>query len=286
MLAGTHDPGTLANQVRASSGLANRRFALNISNDLRARLLKPAFPRSAAYDAEWQFDTTMGPNILWLTEWGTEAVPLRPGMRVLDLGCGKAASSIFLAREFGVTVWAADLWIKPEDNLQRIEAADMAARVLPVHAEAHALPFAGGYFDVIVSFDAYHYFGTDDLYLGYILKFIKPGGHLCMVAPGLNEELLDGPPEALRPYWEWEFCSFHTPGWWRRHWSKTGLVEIERADALADGWNLWAEWDECCAEAGAGLGGGSIAAREAEMLRLDRGQTLTFACLVARRPID
>jgi hypothetical protein len=66
----------------------------------------------------------------------------------------------------------------------------------------------------------------------------KPGGHLCMVAPGLNEELLDGPPEALRPYWEWEFCSFHTPGWWRRHWSKTGLVEIERADALADGWNL------------------------------------------------
>ena len=137
-----------------------------------------------------------------------------------------------------------------------------------------------------MSFDAYHYFGTDDLYLGYILKFIKPGGHLCMVAPGLNEELLDGPPEALRPYWEWEFCSFHTPGWWRRHWSKTGLVEIERADALADGWNLWAEWDECCAEAGAGLGGGSIAAREAEMLRLDRGQTLTFACMVARRPID
>jgi cyclopropane fatty-acyl-phospholipid synthase-like methyltransferase len=158
--------GTLANQVRASSGLANRRFALNISNDLRVRLVKPAFPRSAAYDAEWQFDTTMGPNILWLTEWGTEAVPLRPGMRVLDLGCGKAASSIFLAREFGVTVWAADLWIKPEDNLERIEAADMAERVLPVHAEAHALPFAEGYFDVIVSFDAYHYFGTDDLYLG------------------------------------------------------------------------------------------------------------------------
>jgi cyclopropane fatty-acyl-phospholipid synthase-like methyltransferase len=132
----------LADQVRASSGLANRRFAFNISNDLRARLVKSAFPRSAAYDAEWQFDTTMGPNILWLTEWGTQAVPLRPGMRVLDLGCGKAASSIFLAREFGVMVWAADLWIKPEDNLQRIEAADMAERVLPV--QTWGTPVHGG----------------------------------------------------------------------------------------------------------------------------------------------
>jgi hypothetical protein len=29
---------------------------------------------------------------------------------VLDLGCGRASSSIFLRREFGVQVWAADLW--------------------------------------------------------------------------------------------------------------------------------------------------------------------------------
>jgi cyclopropane fatty-acyl-phospholipid synthase-like methyltransferase len=34
---------------------------------------------------------------------------LQPGMRVLDLGCGRALSSIFLHREFGLQVWAADL---------------------------------------------------------------------------------------------------------------------------------------------------------------------------------
>jgi cyclopropane fatty-acyl-phospholipid synthase-like methyltransferase len=273
-----------ANQLRAARHRASWSIAVNISDELRFRLEKPAFPRSSAYSAEWLFDTMMGPNVLWLAEWASRAISLRPGMRVLDLGCGKAASSIFLAKEFGVTVWAVDLWIKPSDNLQRIEAAGLADRVMPIYAEAHTLPFAEDYFDAIVSFDAYHYFGTDDLYLGYVSKFIGPGGRLCIVVPGLTRELPDGPPESLRPYWECEFCSFHSPGWWRRHWSKTGLLEIELADSLADGWQLWAEWNECCAEAGAGLDGGSVAAREAQMLRTDQGQTLAFTRIIARRP--
>ena len=41
-------------------------------------------------------------------------------MRVLDLGCGVAASSIFLRREFGVQVWATDLWFHASDNVPRI----------------------------------------------------------------------------------------------------------------------------------------------------------------------
>lgn len=196
----------------------------------------------------------------------------------------RLAGRIFLAKEFDVTVWAADLWINPADNLRRIEAVGLADRVLPIHAEAHILPFAESYFDAILSFDAYHYFGTDDLYVGYVSKFIRPGGHLCIVAPGLVQELPEGPPELLRSYWEWEFCSFHSSCWWRRHWAKTGLVEIEIADNLADGWQLWAEWNECCAEVGIGLGGGSVAAREAEMLRVDDGQTFTFTRVVAKRP--
>jgi len=252
---------------------------LTITNDIRARLKKPAFPRSAKYDAEWQFDSWMGPNVLWLAEWASDALPLQPGMRVLDLGCGKAASSIFLAKEFGVIVFAADLWIKPGENWRWIEAAGVADRVFPIHAEAHALPFAEDYFDAVVSVDAYHYFGTDDLYLGYVANFLRPGGRLCIVAPGVTQELPDGPPQALRPFWEWEFASFHSPEWWRRHWSKTGLVEVEAADMLPDGWRHWIDWYECCAEAGVGPDLG----RETEMLRLDAGRTLGLTRVVARR---
>jgi cyclopropane fatty-acyl-phospholipid synthase-like methyltransferase len=41
---------------------------------------------------------------------------VEPGMRVLDLGCGRAITSVFLAREFGARVWAADMWIDPTPN--------------------------------------------------------------------------------------------------------------------------------------------------------------------------
>lgn len=45
---------------------------------------------------------------------------LKPGMRILDMGCGNALTSIFLAKEFGVTVFANDLWVSPTDNWKRI----------------------------------------------------------------------------------------------------------------------------------------------------------------------
>jgi len=110
---------------------------------------------------DWVVENEMGPNALWLTESLCQVMPLEMGMRVLDLGCGTAMSSIFLAREFDVQVWAADLWVQPTDNLDRIREADLEDVVFPIRAEAHDLPFADGYFDAVVSIDAYHYFGTD-----------------------------------------------------------------------------------------------------------------------------
>jgi cyclopropane fatty-acyl-phospholipid synthase-like methyltransferase len=63
-------------------------------------------------------------------------------MKVLDMGCGKGLTSIFLAKEYGVTVFANDLWIDATENLLRFEEAGVAAQVYPIHAEAHALPYA------------------------------------------------------------------------------------------------------------------------------------------------
>ena len=94
---------------------------------LAERLSKPDFPRSSRYDPHWLLNNVMGPHVLWLTEWLSQSLELTPGMRVLDLGCGRALSSLFLAKEFGVTVYAADHWIKASENLPRIEQAGCAA---------------------------------------------------------------------------------------------------------------------------------------------------------------
>jgi SAM-dependent methyltransferase len=256
---------------------------MTISGAFRERISKTIFPRASAYDPQWLVDNSMGPHVLWLAEWLSQRLELKAGMRVLDLGCGRATSSIFLAKEFGVTVWAADLWIKPQWNSVQIEQAGLSAQVFPIFAEAHALPFAEGSFDAIVSFDAYHYFGTDDLYLGYISKFLKPGGHLGIVVPGVREELSEFPPPHLAKYWSWDFCSLHSPAWWRRHWEKTGLMKMEAADALPDGWKFWLEWNELCAEHGRKQLR-PIASKEAEMLRGDDGRTFGFTRVIARKP--
>lgn len=252
------------------------------SGALKERLRKVRFPRSSNYDPQWLLENAMGPHVLWLAEWLSQGLTLTPGMRVLDLGCGRAASSIFLAREFGVNVCAADHWIGAGENLQRISQAECDATVFPLSVEAHVLPFAEKAFDAIVSLDAYHYFGTDDLYLGYISSFLKPGGWLGIVVPGTLEELSAGPPSHLLPFWEWDFCSFHSPAWWRRHWQHTGLVDVETADAMPEGWRLWLEWNEICGQSGRS-DMAHIVRREAEMLRVDAGRTLGFTRVIARR---
>lgn len=246
----------------------------------REELFRPTqFPRSAGYDPDWVLEHMMGPNALWLTESLAGSMDLEPAMRVLDMGCGKGLSSIFLAREYGLQVWAADLWIDATDNFERFRAAGVEDNVFPIHAEAHALPFADGFFDAMVSVDAYHYFGTDDLYLeNHMARLVRPGGQLGIVVPGLVEELISGEaPAHLRPYWEPQFFSFHSPTWWRRHWERSGLVTVELSDLLPEGWRHWmvsaSLWSERLGRPGG----------EADMLASDKGQALGLTRMVARR---
>ncbi|MGP4020431.1 SAM-dependent methyltransferase [Saccharopolyspora sp. 5N708] len=244
------------------------------------------YPRSAAYDPQWVVDNCMGPNPLWLLEdLGRDCV-LRPGMKVLDLGCGLGMTSIFLAREYDVEVWAADLWIAPEDNRTRFRTAGVADRAHPVAADARELPFDEGKFDAIVGVGSYHYFGTDDLYIGYITKFLAPGGQLAVAVPSVRRELRDvgGIPDHLRTGIGWEVLSFHTPNWWRFHWEQTHLVEVTAARMQHEGWADWKLWCEVCAEHSSDetVRRGSV--RDLRMLDADRGEHLTFALITARAP--
>lgn len=244
--------------------------------ELRAVLTLEQFPRSSKYDPEWILENQMGPNVIWLAEALSQVLELHPGMRVLDMGCGKAISSIFLAKEFDVTVWATDLWIDATENWTRVQAAGLENQVFPIHAEAHQLPFAKGFFDAVVSLDAYHYFGTNDLYIEQFVQYVRSGGQIGIVVPGLMEELRDGIPPELVPWWEWDFCSFHSPAWWRNHWEKTGFMEIDTADTVPDGWRHWLLWQEVCFKQGL-----ITNHKEEEMLRVDAGQNIGFTRMVA-----
>lgn len=240
------------------------------------RLLSDRFPRASGYHPEWVLaGAGSAANALWLTEWLAEALDLRPGMRLLDLGCGRAMSSVFLRREFGVQVWAADLWFSPSENLQRIRDAGVEDGVFPIHAEARALPFAADFFDAIVSIDSYIYYGTDDMYLNYLARLVKPGGSVGIAQVGLTSELGGEIPAHLREWWAQDqpWC-FHSAAWWARHWGRTGILDIEVADTLADGWRFWLDWLRLIAPENA---------TEIRALEADAGRNLGYVRVVGRR---
>ena len=215
-----------------------------------------------------------GANSLWLTEWLTTALDLRPGMRVLDLGCGRGASSIFLRREFGVQVWATDLWLDPSERMERIRDAGVDDGVFPIHADARSLPFAAGFFDAIVSIDSFFYYGTDDFYLNYLARFLKPGGPIGIAGAGMMQEIDGALPDHLRDWWTQDCWALHSAAWWRRHWERTGILEIELADTMPEGWQFWLDWHKAIAPDNAA---------EIKALEVDRGRYFGYVRVVGRR---
>jgi SAM-dependent methyltransferase len=210
---------------------------------------------------------------------------LKPGMRVLDMGCGCALSSIFLAKEFGVQVWANDLWVSAADNWGRVKEACLEDKVFPIHAEAHALPYADDFFDAIVSMDSYQYYGTDDLYLSYFHKFLKPGGQIGIVAPGLAQEIKGKVPQHLTrirangsSFWADECWCFHTTAWWRRHWEKMSVITGVKADYMPEAVKDWAQYERACDEAGT-----LKFPSEADILEEDGGRYMAFLRVIGRR---
>ena len=201
---------------------------------------------------------------------------LEPGMRVLDLGCGTALRSIFLAKEFGLQVWASDLWVSPSDNYKRIREAGIEHTVFPIYAEAHALPFAADFFDAIVSLDSYHYFGTDVEYLdGHLLSLVKKGGQIGIVSPAFVKETPDPLPERITEDWLYRANSVQ---WWSKHWSRCPGLEVEVAEALPSGWDLWIRWSEALKMDDADSDG-----PELTMPRSELGRSLGFVRMVGRR---
>jgi cyclopropane fatty-acyl-phospholipid synthase-like methyltransferase len=235
------------------------------------------FPRSNAYDPDWILASASGgANSLWLTEWLTAELELKSGMNVLDLGCGRAASSIFLAREYDVTVWATDLWFNPSENLQRVRDAGVERQVFPIHCDARSLPYAAEFFDAIISIDSIPYFGTDDHYLSYLTRFVKPSGTIATAMAGFVDELPGDIPAHLAKWIGAEplLWSMHSSAWWRRHWERSGIVDIKLADSMADGCQLWLDWLKAIAPDNL---------VEIQSLQADGGKHLTYNRVVAIR---
>ena len=243
------------------------------------RLVVERFPRASRYHPDWILaGVSGGANPLWLTEWLAEALELKPGLRVLDLGCGRAMSSVFLRREFGVQVWAVDLWFSASENIQRVRDAGVDDGVFPIQADARRLPFPEGFFDAVVSIDSFMYYGTDDLYLNYLARFVKPGGPIGIAVAAFQQEIHDTVPEHLAEWWATESPYFlHSADWWGQHWRRTRILDLVQADSMPDGWRYWLEWLRLISPENT---------KEIEAIEADAGRTFGYVRAVGHRRAD
>jgi len=127
---------------------------------------------------------------------------LKPGERVIDVGCGSGATSIAFAREVAPSgrVLGVDV---SEPMLARARQA--APKDLPVdfvRADATVYPFEPASFDVLASRFGVMFFADPDQAFANMRKALKPGGRATFVCwrDWRENEWVRVPISAVRPH--------------------------------------------------------------------------------------
>ena len=104
--------------------------------------------------------------------------PLQRGAHVLDVACGTGNLAVIAARH-GCAVWGIDI----ARNLicqARIRAAEEGLRVNFMEADAEALPFDDGQFDLVASMFGVMFAPRPNVAAAELLRVTKPGGQIAL----------------------------------------------------------------------------------------------------------
>ncbi len=203
------------------------------------------YVRSEKYNTPELQKKIMGPNPVKLEEELLLRHEIPSGSVVCDLGSGQGLTSVFLAREYGFTVYAADLWSDPAENRRFFDSMGLdRERIIPVKADAQALPFEREQFDAVVCVDSYNYFGRDPEYLdSRLLPFVKSGGYIYIAVPGMKKDLHGNLPEVLLLSWTPEQLDYiHDISYWTDIVSQCRGAEIVSISEMESNEEVWADW--------------------------------------------
>lgn len=187
----------------------------------------------------------MGPNPLKLQEELLLGCKIKKGEKVCDLGSGQGLTSVMLAKEYGFKVYACDLWSDPKDNEKFFESMNLSKeQIIPVKADACALPFEKEFFDAVVSTDSYNYFGRDEKYLDEkLIPFVKSGGLIYIAIPGMKKDLHSNIPPVLLLSWNEEQLDYlHDVNYWRTLVEKAEGCEVLEVSEMESNGEVWADW--------------------------------------------
>ena len=187
----------------------------------------------------------MGPNPVKLEEELLREHQIPAGAVVCDLGSGMGLTSLFLAKEFGFTVYACDLWSDPAENQAFFDVMGVPhGQIVPVKSDATSLSFEKDFFDAVVCVDSYNYFGRDPDYLDEkLLPFVKPGAMIYIAIPGMKQDCHSAlPPELLLSWTPDQLDYIHDIAYWTKIMESAKGAEILSIKEMESNEEVWADW--------------------------------------------
>jgi len=204
------------------------------------------YTKSQKYNTPELLAKIMGPNPFKLQEEMLQNHKIPAGSLVCDLGSGQGLTSIMLAKDYGFTVYAADLWSDPQENRKFFDEMGLThEQVIPVKADATAVPFEKDFFDAVVSTDSYNFWGRDPEYLdAKLLPFVKSGGYLYICVPGMKRDCHDNLPKELLLSWTPEQLAYlRDITYWTEILNNSRDAEVISIYELkGNNDELWADW--------------------------------------------
>ncbi|MDP9497962.1 MAG: class I SAM-dependent methyltransferase [Actinomycetota bacterium] len=123
-----------------------------------------------------------------------DRLQVRPGDRVLDMGCGSGRHAFALYKA-GADVVALDRSPGELVEVQVMFAAlrlagevQESARATAVRGDAYALPFADGSFDRVVAAEVLEHLPDDERAMRELSRVLRPGGTLAVTVPRWGPE--------------------------------------------------------------------------------------------------
>lgn len=231
---------------------------------------------SNKYQDKKFMDKIMGPNPMKLTEELLMDHRIPEGAVVCDLGSGKGVTSVFMASEYGFTVYALDLWSDPAENQAFFDQFECRDRLIAVKGDANDLPFERNFFDAMVSVDSYNYFGRDPNFLDQkLMDFVKPGGLIYIAIPGMKKDVHHNPPKELLLSWtEDQLDYIHDGDYWKsmvEKSQKAELISIGEMQSFQEVWDDWLQMDN------------PYAVEDRKAFQAGGGKYLNFISIVLRK---
>lgn len=148
--------------------------------------------KSSEYDAWHQShvgDSDLG--TISLASWHENVLSLLPpleGVKLLEVGCGRGDFALHLARQ-GAHVTAVDFSPRAIE-LARARAESLNIPVCFQVADAQALPFAEGSFDLVVSCECLEHVPSPSLVLSEIHRVLRTSGKVILTTENYSNALL------------------------------------------------------------------------------------------------